>query len=262
MTSSFQAEHPLLIQSSSVSSTRLAVYINDSQIDRKLVNELKNKDFDLIQADQDHCSAAIRYIISGVFYQYFATAMHRQKNDRNILIHRKWPSPLPDIKCRPDIANVLPLLTLATNKATISGTIDIVQELAERLELTDEVVRNKFILLKEDLMTICNCQRAIFWRQAKLPPLNKYFWLEPVAGLFHLQMNFLSLLFEKFWEIAGDLVSFNWYYGILKRKNLTKKADNKNFHDSDDFFCTIIEAMVLILCIHTAGCLTIDELQL
>lgn len=52
-------------------------YIDDSQIDRKLVNELKNEDFDLTQADQDYCSAAIRYIISGVLHQYFATAMRR-----------------------------------------------------------------------------------------------------------------------------------------------------------------------------------------
>ena len=145
-------------------------YINDNQIDRKLVNELKNKDFDLTQADQDHCSTAIQYIISGILYQYFATTMRRQKDNRNILIYYKWPFLLPHIKCRPDTANVFPLPTLASNEATISGTIDIVQELAERLELTDEVVRDKLILLKGDLMTIRNCRRAIFRRQAELPP--------------------------------------------------------------------------------------------
>ena len=161
-------------------------YINNSQIDWKLINELRNKDFDLTQADQDHCSAAIRYIIPRVLHQYFATAMHRQKNDCNIPIHRKWPSPLPDIKCKPDIANVLPLPTLASNKAIISGTIDIVQELGKRLELTNEVVRDKLILLKGDLMTIHNCRRAIFWWQAELLPLNRYSWLEPMAGLFYL----------------------------------------------------------------------------
>lgn len=64
-------------------------YIDDSQIDWKLINELRNKDFDLTQADQDHCSEAIRYIIFGVLHQYFATAMRRQKDDRNIPIHRK-----------------------------------------------------------------------------------------------------------------------------------------------------------------------------
>lgn len=112
--------------------------------------------------------------------------MRRQKDDRNIPIYRKWPSPLPDIKCRPDTADVLPLPTLANNEATISGTIDIVQELAERLELTDEVVRDKLILLKGDLMTIRNYRRAIFRRQTELLPLNRYSWLEPVAGLFHL----------------------------------------------------------------------------
>ena len=161
-------------------------HIDDSQIDWKLINKLRNKDFDLTQADHDYCSLAIRYIIFGVLHQYFATAMRRQKNNRNISIYRKWSFSLLDIKCRPDTADMLLLPTLANNKAIISGTINIIQELAERLELTDEVVRDKLILLKRDLMTIRNCWYAIFWRQAELPSLNRYFWLEPVAGLFHL----------------------------------------------------------------------------
>ncbi len=82
--------------------------------------------------------------------------MHKQKNDRNIPIHCKWPSPLLDIKCNPDTADVLLLPTLAANKVTISRTIDIIQELVERLELTDEVIRDKLILIKGDLMTIHN----------------------------------------------------------------------------------------------------------
>lgn len=161
-------------------------YIDNSQIDGKLVNDLINEDSELIQADRVHCLAAIRYIISGVLEQYFATTMRKQKNDRNIPIYHKWPSLLPDIKCNPNTADVLLLPTLVANKITISETINIIRELAERLELTDEVVRDKLILIKRDLMTIHNCRYAIFWRQDKLSPLNKYSWLEPMAGLFCL----------------------------------------------------------------------------
>ncbi len=186
--------------------------------------------------------------------------MHKPKNDRNIPIYRKRPSPLSDIKCNPDTANVFPLPTLTANKTTISGTIDIVQELAESFELTDEVVKDKLISIKRDLMTIHNCRCAIFRRQDELSPLNKYSWLEPMVGLFHLQMNFLSILFGKFWRVVGDIISLNWYHGILKRKYVSKIANNNNFYHSDDFFRTIIEAMVITLCIHTAGCSTIDNL--
>lgn len=101
-------------------------YIDNSQIDQKLVNKLRNKDFNLTQANQNYCSAVIWYIILRVLQQYFATAMRRKKDDRNIPIYRKWLFPLPDIKCRPDTVNVLPLLIFASNEATISGTIDII----------------------------------------------------------------------------------------------------------------------------------------
>ncbi len=69
---------------------------------------------------------------------------------------------LLDIKYNPDTANVLPLPTLVTNKIIISEIIDIIQELAKRLELTDKVVKDKLILSKGDLMTIRICQYAIF----------------------------------------------------------------------------------------------------
>lgn len=41
-------------------------YLDRSQIDRRLVNQLRNKDFGLTQADFDHQLVMIRYSISGV----------------------------------------------------------------------------------------------------------------------------------------------------------------------------------------------------
>ncbi len=136
--------------------------------------------------DEDHQSAAIQYTISGVLEQYFATTMRKQKNDCNIPIYRKWPSPLPDIRCRLKKADILPLPSFAMNESTITRSIDIVQELAERLELLDEVIRDKLILLKGDLMTVRNCRHAIDRWQEEILPLDRFHWLEPVAGLFYL----------------------------------------------------------------------------
>lgn len=122
---------------------------------------------------------------------------------------------LLDIRCNLEKADLLTLPILAYNKGTILGTIDIIQELAERLELTNEVIRDKIIFIKGDLITVQNCCRAIYRRKDKLLLLDRFQWLEPVAGLFHLQMNLLSMLIEKFWDVAGDLISLNWYSGIL-----------------------------------------------
>lgn len=117
--------------------------------------------------------------------------------------------PLLDIRCNLEKADLLTLPTLAYNKGTISGTIDIIQELAERLELTNEVVRDKIIFIKGNLMTVQNCCRAIYRQKDELLLLDRFQWFEPVAGLFYLQMNLLSILIGKFWDVAGDLVSLN-----------------------------------------------------
>lgn len=58
--------------------------------------------------------------------------------------------PLPDIRCQLEKADILLFPTLVMNKGLIPGSINIVQELAKRLELLDEVIKNKLILLKKD----------------------------------------------------------------------------------------------------------------
>ncbi len=80
--------------------------------------------------------------------------MRKQKNDRNILIYRKWSLPLLNIRYGLEKADILPLLTFTMNKSTILKSINIVYELAKRVELLDEVIRDKLTLLKRDLMTI------------------------------------------------------------------------------------------------------------
>lgn len=82
-----------------------------------------------------------------------------------------------------------------------------------------------------------------------------------MAGLFHLQINLISMLFSKFWGVAANMVSLNGYNNILKRKHIYKKPDNNNFHHTDEFFHILIEAIVVTLCMHIAGYSTIDELQ-
>ena len=80
--------------------------------------------------------------------------MRKQKNDRNIPIYYKWALPLPDIRCSLEKADILPFPILAYNKGTISGSIDIIHKLADWLELTDDVIRDKIILIKRDLINI------------------------------------------------------------------------------------------------------------
>ena len=82
-----------------------------------------------------------------------------------------------------------------------------------------------------------------------------------MVGFFYLQVNLISILFDKFWRIAGDMIFLNCYSNILKRKHISKKPDNNSFHHTDEFFLIVIEAMVVTLFMHEVGCFIIDELQ-
>lgn len=162
---------------------------------------------------------------------------------------------------RNEASNIQLLPTLPYNEGSISGTIEVLFNIAKRLELTDDIVKNKIIILKEDLMIVKNCRRAIYWRQDELRPMPRFHWIEPIAGLFHLQINMLSLFFDKFWGMAGSIVGLERFSGILKCKHINQAALTKNFHHLDDFFRTVIEALIVTLCIHVTGCQTIDTFQ-
>lgn len=93
------------------------------------------------------------------------------------------------------------------------GTIDVLRTFAARLGLSNEMVKNKVIMMRGDVLTIRNAQRSIFRRHDELTTLHKLDWLEPTAGLFHLQMNLLTMLFDKLWGKSGNVASLSRYHG-------------------------------------------------
>ena len=143
------------------------------------------------------------------------------------------------------------------NGESIAGTNEILWEIAKQLGLFDKIVRNKIILLKSDLFTIQNSRCAIYQRQSEHLPSSKFHQIEPVAGLFHLKMKVLSMLFDWLWGIAGDIVSLNHYTGILKQKYIAKAADNNHFQYFHDFLQMVIKVLIITLYLHLAKCSTI-----
>lgn len=78
-----------------------------------------------------------------------------------------------------------------------------------------------------------------------------------MASLFYLQINLLSMFFDK----SGVLPALNRFSGILTRIHVTKAADSANFHHFGVFICTVIEALTIALCMHAADCQAINFLQ-
>ena len=72
----------------------------------------------------------------------------------------------------------------------------------------------------------------------------RFDWVEPVAGLFHLQMNVLKILLHVFEsEVRRFAV-------MLRRQSVTKEI--KDFHTCDDFFRTLAQGYVIAMYMHTA----------
>lgn len=59
------------------------------------------------------------------------------------------------------------------NKNTIIGTINVLQTIAMQLDLTDEIISNKIVIMKRDLFIVQNTQRSIFRLQDKLDIFDK-----------------------------------------------------------------------------------------
>ena len=94
-------------------------------------------------------------------------------------------------------ADGIPLSILPLNEASIAETVYILRWLTKRLGLKD-VVEDKIISIKRDFLTVRNITRAIYRKQDKQNALYKFSWLEPIAGLFQLQINILRLFHISF----------------------------------------------------------------
>ena len=134
----------------------------------------------------------------------------------------------------------------------IAETIDILRVYLERLGLDDYVVSGKKIMFRGDFLTVRNVTRAIYQGQIEVNPIDRFEFIKPVVGFLHLQMNVLKLFLGATWGKLGDRVSLAHFQTALKQKGVARNV--KDFHASDDFFCTVVTAFVVVLCMHGASC--------
>lgn len=134
-------------------------------------------------------------------------------------------------------ADVIFLLILLLNEATISETINILRFLVKWLGLKD-MVEDKIMPIKRNFLTIRNVTQALYYKQDEPNTLYKFSWLEPIAELFHLQMNLLRLFHMTFWGKSKDQYSLQRFHVVLVQKRVNMEV--KNFHACDNFFEAII----------------------
>ena len=94
-------------------------------------------------------------------------------------------------------------------------------------------------MFKGDLFTVWNISRVIYRKQEENSYIHSLDWIKPVAGLFHLQMILLNLMFDKFWRNSGNVFSLRQFSTALPgRSSITIKA--KDYQYNDDFFYTVV----------------------
>lgn len=66
----------------------------------------------------------------------------------------------------------------------------------------------KVVPIKGDYLIVKNVIYTMYQKQNKSNKLFKFFWLEPIARLFHLQINLVKLFYITFWDKSKDCYLF------------------------------------------------------
>lgn len=103
-------------------------------------------------------------------------------------------------------ADVISFLILLLEKSKIATTIDILRYLGDHLGLAD-IAKDKVVSIKRNFVTVRNVTNAIYRKYDEKNLLYKYFWLEPIAGFFYLQMNIFCFFYTIYWGKPSDKYS-------------------------------------------------------
>ncbi len=171
----------------------------------------------------------------------------------------KWQALRQKVQYRIEKVDIIPLPTLPLDETLIAGYINIFQEYLKRLGIEDITILNKLLIFKCDFLIMRNVIRAIYRRQEELRPIKRFQFIEPIAELFHLQINVLKLFLGTTWGKTGNWISLAHFQQALSQKRATR--DLKNFHAFDNFFQTVVTSFALALCMQETSYSEIPEFK-
>ncbi|MCJ1465390.1 hypothetical protein MMC07_004008 [Pseudocyphellaria aurata] len=236
--------------------------LSAESVDHTQINKLNIHDLVIgsstIECHQHAARAFACKLLNKYMNKSFCAQMVRNHAGKLMPKYPAWKPPLMDQRCSLEKADILPLPTLAKNKALIVETMDILQEYIDTLGISSELNSAK-IMINGDLMTVRNITRSIHRRQDQDFVEDQLAWAEPLPGLFHTQMTVLKMMFGVFWGEPASTVSLCRYANLLRRKKITKMV--LDFHHCDQFFLTLVEGFWLALIATECGCSTWEELE-
>lgn len=94
-------------------------------------------------------------------------------------------------------------------------------------------------------------------------PLQKYDWIRPIAGLFHLRMAVTRMILSAHEdkEDGRDILSMKRFSRMLGRTKIWGKAASTNFHQCDELIRQVTEALVLSLVMTELNVYTLGDMR-
>lgn len=245
-------------------------HMSRESVDHKVVNNLTCEDIILDDTDiryhQEAARAAACQILSKYVPSGLCAQSVRDSAGRMVPKYPMWDPPLMNERCSLGEADILPLPTLVMpinprlrSEALIIATIGLLEKYVDILGLSSADLGTMKYLINTDLMTVRNIISTIYIRQEEPYLEDTFDWAEPVAGLFHIQMTALKMLYNVFWGNPDDIVSLSRFTNQLCRKKILEKATD--FHLCNQFFLLLVEGFWLALIASECGCNTLEELE-
>ena len=203
-------------------------------------------------------TTAARASINATLFHYLRPAMIKYRKNGQAL--SPWTiDPVYQLPIQQTAIITLPIFP--NNEAKVSEITNIVRGITERMAYTPEDVQASKIVFTGDFLTVrntrycfCSCQtnsdRLAIARQSYALPHAYLHYIEPVAGLFHFQLQVLTTLYQTHFGTPEELNSISHWMTLL-RSNVriwdVKRKSIKNFRACHSFFNSVLDAHILAL---------------
>lgn len=198
-----------------------------------------------------HCWAGI----SGVLHTYCGSHLARQNVAQPMYINV--------FKLSKEPTKIFTLPAYDKNEAVIDEITEVLRLVMQELGYTREQLKNRTMPFSGDYLTvrnirfqplgfsIANISRIAIARQMESIPRDHLDHFEPMAGMFHLQMAVLNLLFHVHMGDSSDESSLaKWFITLKRDSNIFgtgKRRTIKDFRACNQLFNHVLDAHVLAI---------------
>jgi hypothetical protein len=212
--------------------------------------------FDLMPQNLQYYREAAGATLYRLLCKHFEPQMQRSRKKFQldpITVH-------PINELHPVQSDIYTLPTLDLNEAKIDETIEILKTLHKELDLPLEALNDRVLMVKGDWLTVRNINSALFQRQEAVNDEETFDWIEPVMGLFHLQMNVLKLLIGTHWgRMDGkDVASLQRFVKMVGNNRV--KKDSKDFRGCLNFVNDVLDGHILAAMVTASGVKDLEAL--